>query len=81
MRRAGGEIHTEKDGLRLLGLSRIPRCSVCRRFEALKTAYDSGLHLAEPLAPVPPNCPHEHCRPLISRLCPDHGESPIEGLG
>jgi len=58
----------DRDGLRLFGLSRIPRCSSCRRFEALKQTHLNGSDLAEPLPPVPSGCSHQHCRPLITRL-------------
>jgi hypothetical protein len=56
------------DGLRLLGLSRIPRCTYCPRLSAFVNAAESGHPLpvhSLPRAPV--ECQHQVCRPLIPR--------------
>lgn len=56
------------DGLRLLALSRIPRCETCPRLRALKTAHERGSSLETPLPAVPDGCDHEVCAPLVTRL-------------
>ena len=54
------------DALRLVALSRIPRCGDCRRFEALVDAHDheNGGHV---LPAAPDHCTHRVCAPLASR--------------
>jgi len=70
--REANEIRTirEMDHLRLLGISRIPRCVECPRLSALAAA----LRRAPGTATAPPRprsgCTHEVCRPLISRYFP-----------
>jgi hypothetical protein len=68
----------EKDGLRLLALSRIPCCSACKRFQALKQAHEFGPRVVQSLAPVSPSCVYPYCRPLVARLAHDGGE-PLRG--
>jgi hypothetical protein len=71
MKLTGCEGSREKDHLHLLGLSRIPRCAACRRFEALRHAHEKRGPQLEPLPPVPPTCRYEICRPLVARSsCP-----------
>jgi hypothetical protein len=57
----------DTDDLRLLGLSRIARCSACPRFTALKGAYDNGLPLGT-LPPAPDGCNYEVCAPMVTRF-------------
>ena len=53
----------DEDRLRLIGLSRIPVCKECRRFESLRAVYTNGGKLDRPLPPVPPACaPPMSCR-------------------
>jgi len=60
-----------KDGLRLLGLSRIPRCAACSIFKALRKAYRSGTSLTEPLPPAcDVECNYQYCAPLVTRFSP-----------
>jgi hypothetical protein len=58
----------EKDGLRLLGISRIPQCGPCERLAALMAAYRSGEAVTIPLPPVPPDCGFEFCAPVAARF-------------
>lgn len=55
------------DGLRLLALSRITRCSDCPRYHALAEAY-RGIGPVTGLPQVPLACGHQVCAPLVSRL-------------
>jgi hypothetical protein len=54
------------DSLRLLAISRIPRCSGCPRFEALVSAHDRG-RPGNGLPGVPGHCTHQVCAPLAGR--------------
>lgn len=64
------------DGLRLVALSRIPRCSGCPRFHALVAAHDGG-SARESLPEAPPYCTHRVCAPLAARWSsPEAGERP-----
>lgn len=67
MRLTGCEGSREKDHLHLIGLSRIPRCAACRRFEALWRTHAGRAPLTEPLPPVPSSCKYQICRPLAAR--------------
>jgi hypothetical protein len=58
----------DQDGLRLLGLERIPRCSGCARLAALEAAYRAGKRCPEPLPAIPAGCRHDVCKPLVRRL-------------
>ena len=58
----------EKEGLRLLCLSRIPRCALCPRLEALRIAHETRAKLALPVPAVPESCRHQICAPLIACL-------------
>ena len=60
--------YCEKDGLRLLGISRISRCGPCERLASLMAAYRSREAVALPLPPVPPDCDIEFCAPLVARF-------------
>jgi hypothetical protein len=55
------------DRLRILGLSRIPRCSVCPRLRAFRNAVASGPLSVDLVPPAPRGCQHQVCRPLIPR--------------
>jgi len=55
------------DGLRLLALSRIPRCTRCPRLEALRAAYRARAVSANALPPVPAGCLIDYCAPLAAR--------------
>jgi len=58
----------EKDGLRLLGLSRIARCRDCRRFAALRLAWECRAPLEVPWPDAPRNCRQQSCAPLVLRF-------------
>jgi hypothetical protein len=60
----------DKDGLRLLGLSRVPRCAACARLDALLVAHRTGTRLATPWPAPPKGCREQICAPLIRRLAP-----------
>ena len=68
--KATGEsfVYSERDGLRLLGISRIPRCESCNRLAALLVAYRSGATVELPLPRVPQDCSYEFCAPLVTRF-------------
>ncbi len=55
------------DALRLLGLSRIPRCADCDRLDALRVAHQTREPLEPPLPTVPRGCCDQVCRPLVTR--------------
>ncbi len=55
------------DGLRILGLGRIPRCVDCPRYEALVEAHDRSSTLPAILPLVPENCAFQVCAPLVHR--------------
>ena len=55
----------EEDGLRLLALSRIPRCAVCPRLEALRANHGNGL--TRPVPNAPRSCTTRYCAPLVKR--------------
>ena len=62
----------DEDGLRLLGLSRIPRCAGCPRLSALQDIHRSG---STALVPGPPRtCTTRYCEPLVKR----YGQSGAE---
>jgi hypothetical protein len=58
----------DKDGLRLLGLSRIPRCAGCARFKALEAAYEAGSPIVGRVPPVPGDCDYQICAPILERM-------------
>ena len=59
----------DADALRLLAVSRIPRCKACPRLAALEEIYlGDARALAGPLPSVPPYCTHTVCRPLVDRI-------------
>lgn len=64
----GSFTYGEKDGLRLLGISRISRCGSCDRLAVLIDAYRSREAVTLPLPPVPPDCGIEFCAPLVARF-------------
>ena len=57
----------DQDDLRLLALSRIPRCAACSRLRALKQTHDNGAPLEAPLPPIPDGCDTPYCAPLAAR--------------
>jgi hypothetical protein len=57
----------DEDALRLLGLSRIPRCAECDVLDALRVAHETREPLSGPLPPAPRDCGDQVCRPLITR--------------
>ena len=57
----------DEDALRLLGLSRIPRCADCDILDALRVAHENREPLTGPLPPAPRNCGDQICRPLVTR--------------
>lgn len=56
------------DALRLVALSRIPRCASCPRFHALYRAYESSAMLGNTLPTAPAACYHQVCDPLVQRF-------------
>jgi hypothetical protein len=58
----------DKDGLRLLGLSRVPRCAACARLEALRAAHRTGRRPSGPWPAAPEGCREQICAPLLRRL-------------
>ena len=58
----------EKDGLRLLGLSRIARCRSCARFQALRVAWEGRKPLRAPWPEAPRSCRLQVCMPLVRRF-------------
>jgi hypothetical protein len=65
------EKHGDLDRLRVLGISRIPRCAECPRLPALAAAVRGSRPSAERLPAPPGGCRHEVCKPLILRYFPD----------
>ena len=63
---SGGQ--TELDGLRLVGLGKINRCSGCPRYHSLVNAYLSGRESDVSVAPPRAGCPHHFCKPLAKRF-------------
>jgi hypothetical protein len=59
------------EGLRLVALGRIERCSRCPRYEALVAGYLGdrldGPAPARTLPPVPAECRFQACTPLVVR--------------
>jgi hypothetical protein len=63
----------ELDGLRLIGLGRIPLCARCPRYADLVDRYMGSQAPATRLAQVPEDCAHLYCAPLVERFdssCP-----------
>ena len=58
----------DKDGLRLLGLSRVPRCAACARLAAMLAAHRGGNRLPVPWPVAPPGCREQICAPLVKRM-------------
>jgi hypothetical protein len=56
------------DGLRLVALGRIPRCTHCPRYHALVAAHWSKAHGQAHLPSVPEYCHHPVCAPLAVRI-------------
>ncbi|MHC4416915.1 MAG: hypothetical protein ACYS0G_16735 [Planctomycetota bacterium] len=54
------------DGLRLIGLGRVPRCTGCPRYQILVDAHEEGA-TGRRLPPVPAYCTHQICAPLATR--------------
>jgi len=59
--------HRDMDHMRLLGISRIPRCANCPRLPELAAALKRGSGRAGSLSDLPAGCRHEVCRPLVER--------------
>jgi len=57
----------DQDELRLLALSRIPRCAACSRLRALRAIHEDGVPLEAPLPPSTNNCDAPYCAPLAAR--------------
>ena len=62
----------EEDGLRLLALSRIPRCATCPRLAALRANH--GGDSASPVPDAPRACTHRCCEPLVKLYGPPDDE-------
>ncbi len=57
----------ELDGLRLIGLGRVPLCARCPRYADLVNRYMEPRQPAARLAKVPAACVHPYCAPLAKR--------------
>jgi len=57
----------DQDDLRLLALSRIPRCAACSRLRALRETHENGVTLETPLPRPPEGCDTPYCAPLAAR--------------
>ena len=57
----------ELDGLRLIGLGRVPRCKDCPRYASLVEEYVDPRPASAGLAAVPTDCEHCYCAPLPNR--------------
>lgn len=57
----------ELDGLRLIGLGRVPLCARCPRYADLVNRYMGPRQPAARLAKVPAACVHPYCAPLAKR--------------
>ena len=55
------------DELRLIALSRIPRCKTCPRFHALDAVRERPSTVLGRLPVVPASCTHEVCAPMAAR--------------
>ena len=60
----------DQDDLRLLALSRIPRCAACSRLRVLRATHESGAPLETPLPPSAEGCDTPYCAPLTARYAP-----------
>lgn len=57
----------ELDGLRLIGLGRIPLCARCPRYADFVDRYVGSRPSTTQLAHVPAACVHRYCAPLAER--------------
>ena len=57
----------DMDGLRLIGLGRVPACAECPRYQDLVAAYTEPALRGSRLSAVPKNCAHAYCAPLARR--------------
>lgn len=57
----------ELDGLRLIGLGRVPRCTSCPRYAELVGRYMDRERRSKPLIDPPATCPYAFCSPLAQR--------------
>ncbi len=57
----------ELDGLRLIGLGRVPLCKRCPRYADLVDRYMEPRQPRARLAKVPQECLHRYCAPLAER--------------
>jgi len=57
----------ELDGLRLIGLGRIPRCKDCPRYADLVESYLDPLKHGAGLASAPAGCADQYCAPIARR--------------
>ena len=76
--RSKAKASNDLDGLRLLALSRIPRCGSCPRFGSLVEAYAHDERPVRELGGVPSNCTHQVCAPLAERYRPPE---PVSSAG
>jgi hypothetical protein len=65
--RSAPESQVELDGLRLVGLGKISRCTGCPRYHSLVDAYSSGRDTKVDVAAARAGCPHHYCKPLAKR--------------
>ena len=63
----GRKRQTELDGLRLIGLGRVPACGTCPRYRDLVARFMDPAGQPAVLAPVPGTCEHAYCTPLAER--------------
>ncbi len=57
----------ELDGLRLIGLGRVPQCARCPRYADLVERYVDSRPADSRLAEAPAACEHRYCAPLAER--------------
>jgi len=65
--RTAAKASNDLDGLRLLAMSRIPRCGTCPRFRSLVEAHAGDRLPPGGVPPVPTYCSHQVCAPLVAR--------------
>ena len=67
MIRTQNGIHAgDLDGLRLIGIGRVPRCTGCPRYWLLVEAHEDAA-TERGLPEVPAYCTHQICTPLADR--------------
>ena len=86
MARRGKQLRAnDLDGLRILGLGRIPRCADCPRYDQLRRSHRAGGSEQPPirsaLPAVPSHCAFQFCAPLARRYEASARIAPQPALG